>query len=204
MRHFLATMVVVGLVGAGTPCLGSSSSWLTLGVGSSVGVAHSTATTGVAQNSFLSELNLRLRMLKLFGVDLNYNMPGEKSIGTGETFASNFRLSALLFLVPTRWFSLYLSAGAGGTSLGDVFSSGLTGKSFHAGGGLEIYAGQHVAIAGEFLMVVPDVTRVVVSHQPLRVDEAGQLDWGETSSPSWSDYVGPQNYQFSFALRYYF
>ena len=88
--------------------------------------------------------------------------------------------------------------------MGDVFNSNLADKSFHGGGGMEIYLGGHFAINAEFLMVVPEVSKVVVSKHPLRVDTTGDVNWSKAVSPDPTDYISGSNFQASIGLKYYF
>ena len=181
-----------------------NTSLLTLGFGQTEGIAHVMPVNGGSNNSVVSELNVRLKMLTVLGFDFNYNVVGEQSVGNGEIYASNYRMSALLYLVPTDVMSLYVAAGAGASEVSDLTSSEMNDKSYHGGGGLELYVGDHMALSTEFLMLVPEVSRIVVSKQPLSVDESGQVDWSSADSPGVSDYVSSDNFQVTFGLKYYF
>jgi len=195
---------VVVMMGAAGTAMADSDSLLTLGLGSSVGVAHVKPVTGGTENSVVSEMNVRLRLLTVLGADFNYNVAGENSVGHGESYTANVRFSALLYVVPTSVASLYLSAGAGASDFSTLTDSGVSEKSYHGGGGLEIYAGDHMSLTTEFLMLVPEVSKIVVSQQPLRVDESGHLSMPPSQGPSISDYISAENFQVTFGLKYYF
>jgi len=206
MKYISTTIIatLVALMAHQGVAKADSTSLLTLGFGQSVGVAHVMPVNGGTNNSIVSEMNLRLRMLTVLGFDFNYNVAGEQSVGNGEVYASNYRMSALLYLVPTDVMSLYLAAGAGASEMGDLTSSEMTDKSYHGGGGLELYVGDHLALNTEFLMLVPEVSRIVVSKQPLSVDETGNVDWSSADEPGVSDYVSSDNFQVTFGMKYYF
>lgn len=181
-----------------------SQSNLTLGLGSSIGLSHVVPVTGGMHNTVLSEMNLRLKLLKVVGLDLNYNLSGEQPVGHGEVYSSNLRVSALLYVIPTKRMSVYLAGGTGASSFSDLTSKSVSKKSFHGGGGMELYVGRHLAFTTEFLFLVPEVEKVVVTVQPLRVDGSSSVDLGSIETPSASDYLSTDNYQFTFGLKYYF
>jgi hypothetical protein len=208
MKTLNQTLTILTLAAAlltASPAQAASTSWLTLGGGPTVGLAHMLPVTGGSTNAVISEMNVRLKMLKVLGFDFNYNMTGEKQVGHGEVYASNLRASALLYVVPTSILSVYLSAGAGATNIGNLTSSSATNKSYHGGAGMEIYVGKHLALSTEFLMLVPQVSKLVVSQQPLRIDEMGSLDTGSIAGgPAVSDYINPKNFQLTFGMKYFF
>lgn len=198
------TILTAALLLTATPAQAANTSLLTLGGGPTVGLSHVLPVTGGSTNVVVSEMNLRLKLLRVLGFDLNYNMTGEQELGHGEVYSSNLRASALLYVVPTSVLSLYLSAGAGASSFNSLTSDSATDKSYHGGAGMEIYVGKHLALSTEFIMLVPQVDRIVVSQQPLRVDEMGSLDTGSISGPNLSDYISPKNFQVTMGLKYFF
>ena len=131
-------------------------------------------------------------------------MTGEKELGHGEVYSSNLRASALLYVVPTSVLSLYLSAGAGASNFSSLTSDSATNKSYHGGAGMEIYVGKHIALSTEFLMLIPQVDKIVVSQKPLRIDEMGSLDTGSMTGPNIADYISPKNFQLTLGLKYFF
>jgi len=204
MNTKLAAVVLAVVLGfAPLAARAGSQSTVTLGLGSSVGLSHVLPVTGGMHNSVLNEMNVRLRLLKVLGVDFNYNVSGEQELGHGEVYSSNMRASALLYLVPTKTLSLYVAAGTGASSFSDLTSSEASEKSYHGGGGMEIYVGKHLALTTEFLMLVPEVEKVVITTQPLRLDGASSLQL-DGVAPAASDYISIDNYQLSFGLRYFF
>jgi len=197
-----ATALVV--LALGNEARADSTSLLTMGLGSSVGLSHVVPVTGGSVNDVVSELNVRIKMLKVLGFDFNYNVAGENKVGHGEVYASSLRASALLYLVPTSVVSFYLAAGTGTSEFSDMFKAGASKRSYHGGGGLELYVGKHIALSTEFLMLVPQVDRVVVSSQPLKVDAGGSIDLSSLKTPSVTDYISADNFQVTFGLKWFF
>jgi len=181
-----------------------STSLLTAGVGTNLGFTRVMPVTGGSENGFINELNLRIKMLKVLGFDFNWNTTGENSVGHGEVYASNIRATALLYLVPTDVLSLYVGVGAGASDFSNLFSFEGSNYSYHAGLGLEIYVGKNVALTGEYMLLVPQVNKVVVSTQPLRLDESGSVDWSNAHTPSVSDYISFDNFQVTMGVKWFF
>jgi hypothetical protein len=205
VKTMAAAAMMAMVMGTAGPVLADSDSLITLGLGQSLGVSHVKPVSGGTANNVVTEFNMRLRMLAVLGVDFNYNMSGEQTVGHGESYSSNYRLSALLYLVPTSVMSLYLSAGAGASELSSLTESDLLNKSYHGGGGLEVYIGSHMSLAAEFLMLIPEVEQIVVSQQALRVDASARPTGASlVDAPEVSDYITPENFQLSLGLKYYF
>lgn len=198
------TITAALLLLVATPANADNTSLLTLGGGPTVGLSHVVPVTGGSENSVVSEMNFRLKMLKVLGFDFNYNMTGERQVGHGEVYSSNMRASALLYVLPLDTISLYLAAGAGASNVSDLASDTFSDKSYHGGGGMEIFVGDHMALSAEFLMLIPEVDRVVVSKKPLRLDDTGVVDMGSIDGPSMKDYVSTDNFQVCFGLKYFF
>jgi Outer membrane protein beta-barrel domain len=192
------------ILGAAAPANASNTSLVALGFGSQLGVARYQPISGVGGTQMVSELNLRFKLLKILGIDASYNLASEHQVGAGEVFASKYRISALIYPIPTNVLSVYLSGGIGASSISDLSNDSLTSKSFHAGGGLEVYLGDHFTLTGEFLILVPDVNRIAVSRQPIRLSESGDLPMGQVTTPSASDYISAENFQVNLGLKFFF
>ncbi|MBM4372207.1 MAG: outer membrane beta-barrel protein [Deltaproteobacteria bacterium] len=182
----------------------ANTSLVTIGFGTHVGMTHVNYIAGGAANDFVTELNMRLKLVKVLGFDFNYNYLGEKKGSNGEVFASRIRASGLIYVVPTKVVSWYLLGGLGASNFTDMFSKELTKKSFHAGTGLEIYAGSHFTVTAEFLMLIPDVARISLSKHPLEIGADGQLPPSALHTPELKDYISPENFQINVGLRYFF
>ena len=205
MKLRITTAIILGaaLLSA-VPALAGNRSLLTVGFGPQMGIARYQDISGNSHSDMISEMNLRVKMLRILGIDANYNIGGENSVGGGEVFASKYRVSALLYPIPTRYFSLYLSGGYGASSVGDMTSGTLTSKSYHAGGGMEIYAGKHFTITADVLVLVPDVNRIAVSHQPLQMDGTGRVPMEQIETPDVTDYLSVKNLQVNLGVKFFF
>ena len=196
--------LIAALLLSAVPAMAGSRSLLTVGAGSTVGLSHVLPVTGGSANAVISEVNIRLKMLRILGIDFSYNMTGEKSFGHGETYVSKMRASALLYVIPTRVMSFYLAGGAGASDFGRLTSRKASEKTYHGGAGIEIYVGKHIALTTEFLMLVPQVDRIVVSHDAIRIDEMGSFDSGSINRPKVSDYISIENFQMTFGMKWFF
>ncbi len=203
-RSTTYTAIILTSLLLAAPAQAKNTSLVTMGFGSSVGMTHVNYIGGGVANDFVSELNLRVKMLKVLGVDFNYNYLGENQGTNGEVFASRIRASAIIYPVPTKYISWYILGGLGASNFSDMFSKEVTKKSFHAGTGLEIFAGNHFTVVAEFLMLIPDVSRIAISKQPLEIGTDGQLPISDISRPGISEYISPKNFQINVGLKYFF
>jgi len=203
-RSTTYTAIILASLLLAAPAQAKNTSLITMGFGSNVGMTHVNYIGGGTANDFVTELNMRVKLVKVLGIDFNYNYLGEKKGANGEVFASKIRASAVVYPVPTKYLSWYLLGGLGASNFSDMFSKEITKKSFHAGTGLEIYAGDHFTVVAEFLMLIPDVSRISVSKQPLEIGTDGQLPTSGISRPNIKDYISPDNFQINIGLKYFF
>jgi len=217
--RFAATVVLVPLVaavvalGAPRPAAGSSQSLVTLGFGTELGVSRHTPIEGGTARAFVSELTLRLRVVKVLGLSFAANLVPARD--TGElVFTSQYRLSALLYVVPTEHVSVYLSGGYGAQRIEDLVTVTGSTNTYHAGAGLEVYLGEHVALHVEYLWLIPgaasiegSVVRRATEDVQQTVDDqiaAGTLPTTlDLPDISAADYLSPGNFQLNFGLRWY-
>ena len=204
MRRIKYTAIIFTIILFATPAQASNTSLVTMGFGTHVGMTHVNYITGGTANDFVTELGLRIKLFKVLGVDFNYNYLGENEGTNGEVFASKIRASAIIYPIPTRVLSWYLLGGLGASNIGDMFSNEMTNKSFHAGTGLEIYAGRHFTVTAEFLMLIPDVSRIAVSKQPIQIGTDGKLPASGITQIDIKDYISPDNFQINIGVKYFF
>jgi len=204
MRRTTHIALILSSLLLAAPAQARNTSLITMGFGSSVGMTHVNYISGATANDIVTELNMRLKLIKVLGVDINYNYLGEREGSNGEVFASRLRASALIYPVPTRYISWYLLGGLGASNFNDMFSKEITRKSYHAGTGLEIYVGDHFTLVAEFLMLIPDVSRIVLSKQPLEIGTDGKLPTSGIDAPDITDYISPNNFQINVGLKYFF
>lgn len=212
MKTTIAILTAALMVVAANPCDAEakskknrrSTSMLTAALGTNLGFTRVTPVTGGSEASFINEINLRIKMLKVIGFDFNWNTTGEDSVGNGEIYSSNIRATALLYVVPTDVLSVYLGAGAGSTNFSNLFSFDAANYSYHAGAGMEIYVGKNLALTAEYMLLIPQVNKVVVSTQPLRLDESGSMDWSSANTPTAGDYISFDNFQITLGMKWFF
>lgn len=209
----LALALLLALSLPARPAAAGSQSLITLGMGTEFGVNRHSPIEGGTARAFVSELTLRLRVVKVLGLSFAYNVVPAKD--TGElVFTSTYRLSALLYVVPTRHLSLYLSGGYGAQRIGDLITVTGPTNTYHAGAGLEVYIGDHVALHVEYLWLIPgaasiegSVTRRATEDVQASVDEhtaSGTVPTTlELPDISAGDYLRPGNFQLNFGFRWY-
>lgn len=207
----LALTVALGL--AAPPAHAGSQSLFTLAMGTEFGVNRHVPIEGGSSRSFVSELTVRLRFLKVLGASFAYNLVPVKD--TGElVFASTYRLSGLLYVVPTEHVSLYLTGGYGAKDIGDMATVTGSTNTYHAGAGLEVYLGDHIALHVEYLWLVPGSSSIqgsVARRATADVEATVQAHATAGTIPTTlempdiapSDYLSPGNFQLNVGFRWY-
>lgn len=130
-----------------TTALADGDSWVTLGVGTVVSTSASTP----AADSTSGELRLKLRALKLLGLELAYQGANGKH---DEAAAASF----YLHLVPTTPLGAYLKAGVAAASFDGLAKRAWLDYGYHAGLGLEVHCSEHIVVVGEGALVLPVAT----------------------------------------------
>ena len=220
MRHlsksYTALLFAIGLLLATTGQANAKPlRLLGLGVGADTGYAQSTGLNTAAKTNFVSEVSVRLDLLYLLGVDFSYNY-GEMSPytpGEGLVFDAKYRVSGIFYLVPSSLASLYLKAGIGGQDISELTSVQSDGNSYHAGGGLEVYFTDNLAISFEYLMLLPGAASIQNSLNAQtenfnnglgQVASALNGSEGNPANISLGDFVSPNNFQAKAGLKLYF
>ena len=188
---------------------------LGLGVGADTGYAQSQGLSTDAKTNFVSEVSVRLDLLYLFGIDFSYNY-GEMAPytpGEGLVFDAKYRVSGVFYLVPSSLASVYVKAGIGGQDINELTTVQADGNSYHAGGGLEVYVTDSLAISFEYLMLLPGAASIQTSLNSQTQDftngvgqVASALDGsdGNPANISLGDFVSPNNFQAKAGLKLYF
>jgi hypothetical protein len=155
-----------------------------------------------------AELTATVRIARFLGFSFSYN---PFSVDGGDLgFGSNFRMTGILYLVPTRWVSIYVLGGLGARDIRDLGTVTGETNTYHAGGGIEVYLGDHFALHAEYLWLIPGYERIMDS---VRADGGGttDIDLGEDMAPisaplpsaSLWDCFDAGNFQVTLGLRYY-
>ena len=205
--------LVLALLAVGVDARAESTSLFSVGVGTGVGVSRHTPFKAASTSSFSSELSLKVKMLHFLGLELAYSpTDGLATAGQSDAlvFDSKFRLSGLLYVVPTYPVGLYLKGGLGGGRVGDLFDVASNTSSYHAGGGLDVHIGSHVVLAAEFLLLIPGVesikqTLTTVTNQEIaRFQAAGKPGTPETPELGVSDFISGNNFRVGLNARWFF
>lgn len=190
-----------------------SNSLVTLGFGAELGLSRFAQPGFDSDYGFLAEITARLRLFRFLGASFSYNL-GSAS-GSGElSFASKFRLTALLYLYPGERASVYVIGGFGSRDIRDIVDLQGSTTSYHGGAGIEVYIGRRFAVHVDYLMVVPGSASI---HQAIdrRTEETVQALEAEavgvepvaapvqTRLPavSFGDFLDAGNFQITIGVR---
>ena len=186
---------------------------MTLGLGTGFGFTRAKdLTADSSQNGVGAEISMRLKLFRVLGAEVAMTPLGSRNDdGSDLVFDSKFRLSGLLYLVPLDVLGVYAKAGIGGQSFTDLVKLTDESNSYHAGGGLDVYVGDHVAIGAEFLVLLPGVDSVskALIRKALTAEQSGPSNAGAPvndplAGVSMSDFVNARNFRASMNVRYYF
>ena len=163
-----------------------------LGVGTGMVYTSAPGQTDVSATAF--HFNVRTKLLYFLAIDLMMS-PGSSSFDNGQP-KPRFRLSTLIYLVNSRWFSLYIGGGMLAASFSDIIDWQAPTTYVRAGGGLEFTYDGHYGISIESYWLVPGLG-VVNRNINSTLGATGQL-------PEISDAVPMNGYEIVASLRYYF
>ncbi len=212
LKGLLAFSVFFLGLGRSAAAEGWDNQLFSAGIGSSLGGSHVAGPLGTSVSGFSSELSIRVHALYVLGLDFAYAPADNGMTSEGLTFGNALRLSALLYVVPTQWASLYAKVGVEASGFGGLFDWSASGNAFHLGGGVEVPITENWYVGGEFLMLIPGVDSVT-GHASKSLESQMNLMRGGLSAagatpsqaaPGISDYVDGNNYRLSASVRYYF
>ena len=203
---FLATLTFA------SSAFASSDSLFTVGLGAGMGVNNSTPLFGATTTNFTTELSLKIKTLHVFGFEFGYAPTDSVDQSQSLVFDSTYRISALLYIVPTYPVGFYLKGGLGSGKIDELFQFDAPTTSYHAGAGLDIYVGDHVVIGLEYLLLLPGVGSVRESIATFANDELRRYQERDRSQPYVSeappvgvkDFISPTNFRVQVNARYYF
>ena len=205
----LATLSTLTL---SAPAMAGANDLLTLGLGASYTYTNTQGLSeGSGMQSSAPSLNVRLKLLRVFGAELSY-APSAGSSQDGDLVGdSTVQASGLLFLLPTEYVGVYGKAGIGSQSFAEMGNPGSASTSYHAGGGFDVHLGDNLAIGAEMLVLIPGAASIdaALSKHGLRStnENLGTGVQSTDRSPvelQMSDLITTDNYQASLSLRYYF
>jgi hypothetical protein len=180
-------------------------------------VLRSAQPNAGAQTSFVSNVNLRLKLVRFLGADITYAYVSQDDAREELQFGARLRATALIYLIPAKRIGLYVGAGIGARSFKDLASLTASSNSYHVGSGLEVHVSKHVTIDASFFMVVPgyasierDVERRALSefeeiqNDPSRAQDLDALRASAADGISVSNYISPSNFELILRGMFYF
>lgn len=220
-RALWAAVFVCSFAGLGvSSAYAGSKSLFTFGLGTSMGVSRHTPLGADPKAAFSGELNMKFKMLHCLALEFAYSPVDKLQETESLVFDSRFRLSALLYIVPTYPVNFYLKGGLGSGGFTDLFRVKGDSTSYHAGAGLDWHIGDHVVVGAEFLLLIPGVhsvtntlstqatERIARYQQYQRLNGALSASEGtpDTSSTALSvkDFISPNNFRVAITARYFF
>ena len=217
MDHRVSALTALAsLALAATPARADVTDDITLGVGTAVGVTHSKDLGDEAYASVGAEVNLKVKAFEVIALEAAVSTAASDAATQRLVFDSRFRLSALIYAIPTDYFGIYLKTGIGALNIGELVSVTAPTNSYHGGGGIDVYVSDNVVIGAEFLVLVPGVTSMenaVISHALSAESERpedGDQQTEEAPAPDMfaglevSDFISAENFRASLSLRYFF
>ncbi|MEZ4268268.1 MAG: hypothetical protein R3F39_18040 [Myxococcota bacterium] len=120
MKHLITSVLLVAALAA--PASAGNNSWATVGVGTGLGVLHTSQPDAAADTSFVSNVNLRLKLLRFLGMDLTYAYVSQDDAREELQFGARLRATALIYLIPAKRIGLYVGAEVGARSFKDLAS----------------------------------------------------------------------------------
>ena len=208
-KYTAATILALVVTLTSSEARGTSNSTVTFGIGTAVGVNSVTLLDTDARSTFTTELNLKLKAIQLFALELAYS-PTDVVDARALVFESRFRLSALIYAVPTHPVNFYLMGGIGGGGFSELFSVEGRTNSYHAGGGLDWHIGDHMVVGAEFLLLLPGVTSVRQTIEAYANEELQRFQESEAeyeapeSTLEVADFISASNFRLALSARYYF
>ena len=211
-KLYITTILSLATLTVSSTAMAEANGLFTLGLGASYSVTKiQDLNDSNATETMSPSLSVRLKLLRIFGAELEYSPTVAQKESTDLVMDSAYRASGLLFLLPTQYFGVYGKAGVGSHDLAQLANPMGETSSFHAGGGFDIHLGDHLALGGELLVLLPGAHSIdtALSKHGLRSTNEN-LGSGVSASPrspvelQMSDLINTDNYQASVSLRYYF
>lgn len=189
MRRIIPSIIAMGLLFA-APAQADSDDWFTLGAGAH----YAFVQNEVAENPDVGQMNYglltRAKVLRFVGIEASWQLDHEVGSQSDRIMSPRYQLGLMLNLIPTRYFTVFGVAGTGAHDPGHLIDLDGETTSLFAGGGLEIYIGEHVAIGGDVRFRAPGPRHVKDEVVELRssapLEEALQLNvWQANMMVAW-------------------
>ncbi len=193
------------------PCRADSDSLFTVGLGTAMGVNRSTPLGGTPEATFTTELSVKLKALHVFGVEFSYAPTDPAESQSAIVFDGPFRLSGLLYLVPTYPVTFYVKGGIGAGDIEDLVKIDGASNSYHGGAGLDVHIGENLVIGAEYLLLIPGVAGVKSTLSMFANDEIKRYQardpnqpFDSGAPPEVADFISADNFRVTLSARWYF
>jgi len=211
-NKLFGTIVSIATLTLSSTAMAGANDLMTLGLGASYSY---TKTQDLSQSdateTMSPSLSVRVKLLRVFGAEFEYSPTATAGEGTDLVMNSTYRASGLFFLLPTQYLGVYGKAGIGTHNLSQMANPMGQSNSFHAGGGFDVHLGEHFAIGGELLVLIPGAHSIdtALSQHGLRSTNENLGHGLPTTNRSpvevqMSDLINTDNFQASASIRYYF
>ena len=178
-------------------------SLVTVGVGAQYAYVSAKSIAGdqapERQYGFVS----RLKVLRFLGAEATTNFDEDPHTQRDRILSPRYQVGAMLNLIPTEDFNLFLVGGTGAQRASDLFNAKGATTSFHAGPGLEIFIGSHVAVGGDFRFRMPGPSFIKEEVQDQISTQQALMATGGTPAKTIDANVGPRTWQANFTLSFY-
>ena len=148
MRHTLPTALMMVLLMAGA-ARADNTSWFTAGVGAQYSFVPGSGAALPEQPGMQYGVVSRLKLLKFVGLEFTAQLDEDPNTQALRHLSPRYQLGAMLNVVPTRHFNLFVVGGLGAHSMADLVDPNGRTTSLHVGPGVEVYLGQHTALGGD-------------------------------------------------------
>lgn len=182
--------VVTLLTVAATTAHADNTSWFTLGVGAQYSYVSGAAGAAPEMPAHQYGVVSRLKLLKFLGAEFTAQLDQDPKTQPLRHLSPRYQLGAMVNLIPTQYFNVFVVGGLAAHAMGDLVDIAGRTTSFHAGPGLEVYLGDHVAIGGDlrWRAAGPEYieARILDELSARPVDELVGLDlWQANFTLSW-------------------
>ena len=190
-------LVAVLVLAAPASALAGNESIVAFGIGAhtTVSVLGAVSPTGSSSTTGGMGLNARLRLARVVGVEVSYEMTGGGGSDPVNVSKPVFQLSALIYLYSSMRVSVFVLGGLGATSITDIVDVSGSTTSYHAGAGLEVGLNKHWMIAADGRINLPGYMQVLGRVEPRALIQHG--------SDAMLRYYNLDSFQINLGVRYY-
>jgi hypothetical protein len=164
MTKLLAGLPTFVLLLAAPAAHADSASWITLGIGSAVSVAHGPSVAD-GRLALDGDLHLKVRLLEVLAIEAGVSAAGLGPASDGA--GPKMHAGVDLYLVSASWIGVYVHGGLEGSPGAALSSMPLT-----LGPGLEIFIGGHIALGLELSALIKNKGSIADSLLAWVVDQA--------------------------------